>query len=79
MKINYSNREDIKKFITLIGIEKTLQCLIEIIDSSIEAIDYTVDSIKSDKDLWKFRVLENLEFAYDTYMTKENSYQNSQD
>ena len=78
MKIN-SNREDIKKFITLIGIEKTLQCLIEIIDSSIEAIDYTVDSIKSDKDLWKFRVLENLEFAYDTYMTKENSYQNSQD
>ena len=78
MKIN-SNREDIKKFITLIGIEKTLQCLIEIIDSSIEAIDYTADSIKNDKDLWKFRVVESLEAAYDTYITKENLYQNSQD
>ena len=67
--INYqmNNRDQIKAAIQTIGIEKALQCLIESID---ENTDW------SNAPVWKSKLIENLEDAYNSYMdnfSKETS------
>jgi len=56
------NNKKHKDYINKIGFERTLQCLIEIVDDSI--VDQNVVPI------WKLRLLESLEQAYDAYMDK---------
>lgn len=58
-----SNKDQIKKVLETIGIEKTLQCLIESID---ESADW------SDAPIWKLKLIENLEDAYNSYMDQFN-------
>lgn len=54
------NNKKHKNYINKIGFERTLQCLIEIVD----------DSMIEDNDIpiWKIKLVENLEQAYDAYM-----------
>ena len=62
-----NNRDQIKAAIQTIGIEKALQCLIESID---ENTDW------SNAPVWKSKLIENLEDAYNSYMdqfSKETS------
>jgi hypothetical protein len=62
-----TNKDQIKKALEKIGTEKALQCLIESIDESTEW---------SDAPIWKFKLIENLEDAYNSYMdqfSKETS------
>ena len=62
-----NNRDQIKEAIQTIGIEKALQCLIESID---ENTDW------SNAPVWKSKLIENLEDAYNSYMdnfSKETS------
>lgn len=56
-----SNKPKIKSLVTDVGIEHILKYLIEDID----ALD-----IDSDYDLWKFRVADSLEDAYDHYVNR---------
>jgi hypothetical protein len=56
-----SNKPRIKSLVTDVGIEHILKYLIEDID----ALD-----IDSDYDLWKFRVADSLEDAYDHYTNR---------
>jgi hypothetical protein len=66
-----SNKKELaKKFILNVGMDTILQSMIEIMDDSIEATDYDIDSVRNPKDLWKFQILENLEKAYDFYLKK---------
>jgi hypothetical protein len=53
------NKDQIKKALETIGTEKALQCLIESIDESTEWNNAPV---------WKFKLIENLEDAYNSYM-----------
>jgi hypothetical protein len=57
------NKDQIKKALETIGIEKSLQCLIESID---ENTDW------SNAPAWKFKLIENLEDAYNSYMDNIN-------
>jgi predicted N-formylglutamate amidohydrolase len=57
------NNNKHKKYINKIGFERTLQCLIEIVDDSIT--DQNIVPI------WKLRLVESLEQAYDAYMDKD--------
>ncbi len=62
-----TNKDQIKKALETIGTEKALQCLIESIDEGTEW---------AEAPLWKFKLIENLEDAYNSYMdrfTKETS------
>jgi len=54
-----TNKDQIKKALETIGTEKALQCLIESID---ESTDW------SNAPIWKFKLIENLEDAYNSYM-----------
>ena len=54
-----TNKDQIKKALEAIGTEKALQCLIESIDESTEW---------SNAPVWKFKLIENLEDAYNSYM-----------
>jgi hypothetical protein len=54
-----TNKDQIKKALEKIGTEKALQCLIESIDESTEW---------SNAPIWKFKLIENLEDAYNSYM-----------
>jgi hypothetical protein len=54
-----NSRDQIKTALQTIGIEKALQCLIESID---ENTDW------SNAPVWKFKLIENLEDAYNSYM-----------
>ena len=54
-----NSRDQIKTALQTIGIEKALQCLIESIDENTEWSNATV---------WKFKLIENLEDAYNSYM-----------
>lgn len=56
------NNKKHKEYINKIGFERTLQCLIEIVDDSIT--DQHIVPI------WKLRLVESLEQAYDAYMDK---------
>lgn len=56
-----SNKPKIKSLVADVGIEHILKYLIEDID----ALD-----IDSDYDLWKFRVADSLEDAYDHYVNR---------
>ena len=62
-----TNKDQIKKALEIIGTERALQCLIESID---ESTDW------SNAPIWKFKLIENLEDAYNSYMdqfSKETS------
>ena len=65
------NNEQLKKFIKNIGFDRTLQCLIETLDDSIHN-----DNVNS---IWKIKVMEYLEQAYDMYMSgnKDSLYENA--
>ena len=56
-----SNKSKIKTLVEEVGIEHILKYLIEDIDSL---------DIDSDYDLWKFRVADSLEDAYDQYVNR---------
>jgi hypothetical protein len=56
------NNDKIKKQIDKIGFGQTLQCLIEIVDDSINS--------NNTSPLWKLNLAEYLENAYDAYMNK---------
>lgn len=66
--MNMNKKELAKSLIQKIGIDTMLQCLIEMMDDSIDATDYDVDSIRNSQDLWKFKILEGLEHAYEAYL-----------
>lgn len=70
MKLN--KKELVKKFIRNIGIDTVLQSMIELMDDSIDATDYDMDSIRNPNDLWKFKVIEGLEYAYEAFLQKTN-------
>ena len=62
-----NSKDEIKIALERIGTEKAMQCLIESID---ENTDWT------DAPIWKFKLIENLEDAYNSYMdqfSKETS------
>lgn len=66
------NNSKHKNYITKIGFERTLQSLIEIVDDSI-----TNENIVP---IWKLKLVESLEQAYDAYMSKDKdhtSYENA--
>lgn len=65
------NNDQLKKFIEDIGFERTLQCLIEMMDDSIHNENIVP--------IWKLKVVEYLEQAYDGYMGEKNkpSYENA--
>lgn len=56
------NNSKHKKYIKKIGFDRTLQCLIEIVDDSIQN-QHIVP-------IWKLKLVEGLEQAYDAYMDK---------
>lgn len=66
------SKESIKQLIQSIGIETVLQSLIEMMDANIDATDYDVESLRNPNDLWKFKVIEGLEHAYESYLNKDN-------
>lgn len=68
MKTN--KKELIKKLIKNTGIDTVLQSMIEILDESIDATDYDIDSVRNPNDLWKFKMIEGLENAYEAYLLK---------
>jgi hypothetical protein len=65
------NNDQLKQFIHEIGFDRTLQCLIEVFDDSIQNENIIP--------LWKLKVVEHLEQAYDGYMSPNNdpSYENA--
>lgn len=65
------NNDQLKQLIHEIGFDRTLQCLIETLDDSI----HNENTIP----LWKLKVVEHLEQAYDEYMSFNNSpsYENA--
>lgn len=65
-------KELTKTLIKNIGIDTILQSIIEILDDSIDATDYDADSLRDPNDLWKFKTLEGLEHAYESYLSKDN-------
>lgn len=71
--MNKINKDIAKKLIANLGIDVVLQSIIEIIDADIDATDYDIDSIRNPNDLWKFKVIEGLEHAYEAYLSRDNS------
>jgi hypothetical protein len=57
-------KDKIKILLKKIGIKKTLQSLIEIVDESFDS--HTVP-------MWKYRVIDDLENAYEQFMINTNS------
>lgn len=72
MKNNHK-KELIKTFIKNVGIDIILQSIIETMDDSIDATDYDVESLLNPDDLWKFKVIEGLEHAYEAYLQKNQT------
>lgn len=60
------NNEKHKKYINKIGFERTLQSLIEMVDDTI--------SNENIVPIWKLKLVECLEQAYDAYMTKDQDF-----
>lgn len=61
-----------KQIIQNIGIDIILQSMIEIMDDNIDATGYDIDSLSNPDDIWKFKILEGLEHAYEAYLAKHN-------
>lgn len=57
-------KDKIKILLKKIGIKKTLQSLIEIVDESFDS-----DTVP----IWKYRVIDDLENAYEQFMINTNS------
>lgn len=51
-----------------VGADVIMQSLIELIDDSIDATDYDIDSVRNPNDVWKFKVIEHLEQAYEVFL-----------
>lgn len=68
-----SNKELVKKFIHNAGIDTVLQSMIEIMDENIDATDYDIESIRNPNDIWKFKMIEGLEHAYESYLEQFNN------
>ena len=58
------NNDDVKNQVDKIGFGRTLQCLIEIVDDSIDQ--------NTTSPIWKLMLAEHLENAYDAYMNKDH-------
>ena len=56
------NNDKFKQQINKMGFGRTLQCLIEIVDDSM--------NIENIVPIWKLNLAEHLEHAYDSYMNK---------
>lgn len=66
------NKKDLaKEIIKNLGIDFVIQCLIEIMDQQIDAPDYDIDSIKNPNDIWKFKVIEGLEHAHESFIYQQ--------
>lgn len=57
-------KDKIKILLKKIGIKKTLQSLIEIVDESFDS-----DTVP----IWKYKVIDDLENAYEQFMINTNS------
>jgi hypothetical protein len=66
--MNKINKDLAKTLIKSAGIDVVIQSIIEMMDESIDATDYDIDSIRNPDDLWKFKVIEGLEHAYESYL-----------
>ena len=70
--MKFDKKDLVKKFINNAGINIVIQSMIEIIDDSIDATDYDIESLRNPNDLWKFKMIEGLEHAYEAYLDKSN-------
>lgn len=66
IKMNKINQDIAKKLITNLGIDTILHTMIEMLDDSIDIVDTDINSIRDSDDLWKFKVIEGLEYAYES-------------
>ena len=57
-----TNKPKIKTLVEEVGLEHILKYLVEYVDSF---------DIDTDDDIWKFRVVDSLEDAYDKYLNRE--------
>lgn len=69
-----SNKDLVKQFINKAGVDIILQSIIEMMDDNIDATDYDIDSVCSSDDIWKFKVIEGLEHAYEAYLGKTDNH-----
>jgi hypothetical protein len=60
-----------KELIKNLGIDIVIQCLIEVMDNQIDAPDYDIDSVRNPNDIWKFKVIEGLEHAYESFIDQQ--------
>jgi len=66
------NKKDLaKELIKNLGIDVVIQSLIEMMDQQIDAPDYDIDSISNPNDIWKFKVIEGLEHAYESFIDQQ--------
>lgn len=68
-----SDKKQIKNYINSVGIDVILQSIIEMMDDDIESTDYDIDSLKKSSDIWKFKIIEGLEHAYDAFLNQTDS------
>lgn len=63
-----TSKDLMKNLTRKVGADVIMQSLIELIDDSIDATDYDIDSIRNPNDVWKFKVIEHLEQAYEVFL-----------
>jgi hypothetical protein len=68
-----NDKKQVKNYINAVGLDIILQSIIEMIDDDIDASDYDVDSVKNPNDIWKFKVIEGLEHAYEAFLNQTDS------
>jgi hypothetical protein len=67
-----TSKDLMKNLTKKIGADVIMQSLIELIDDSIDATDYDIDSVRNPNDIWKFKVIEHLEQAYEVFIKHNN-------
>ena len=68
-----NDKKQVKQYINTVGLDIILQSIIEMIDDDIESSDYDIDSLKNPCDIWKFKLIEGLEHAYEAFINKTDS------
>lgn len=63
-----TSKDLMKNLTRKVGADVIMQSLIELIDDSIDATDYDIDSVRNPNDVWKFTVIEHLEQAYEVFL-----------
>ncbi len=63
-----TSKDLMKNLTRKVGADVIMQSLIELIDDSIDATDYDIDSVRNPNDVWKFKVIEHLEQAYEVFL-----------